>query len=438
MRRLPSPLRSLLRRFAPATPTVHEAQPDGWTLPRAHPDDSARAPTTSHRRAVAALTAALIMASAATARAHQTSLKILTIEARAAQLELALTATAPDVASALGVADRASAGELVLRPDTAPTLAGWASTSTGGAPCVRGPARAEVAADGASVVVRWRASCVRAVTAASSDATELTIELGALFALDDTQTVVVRVTGGGAQLETLVGVDDDPLRLRLVEPASSFARWLGLGLHHIAGGADHLAFLLALLMGAALTSSTAAGGRGQPRRERGQAPEPRAWHLRRLRAALLRSGGIISAFTLAHSATLAAAALGYFAVPAAWVETCIAVSIGYAAVSAWRAPDAPHRWRVALAFGLVHGLGFATALRDLLPAKEVIWPLVAFNLGVEFGQLLIVGLALPLLLGLARALGARRYRRWALPVIAVSLLALAAWWTVTRALDIVR
>ena len=167
--------------------------------------------------------------------------------------------------------------------------------------------------------------------------------------------------------------------------------YLRLGFTHIADprGYDHILFVAALTGGYA----------------------PSAWrHLLWL----------VTAFTVGHSITLALATLGVVAVPAALVELLIPVTIVITSamtVAAVRtaSPDAPvarRRWdlyALALLFGLVHGLGFSTYLRALLGAEEgIARPLLAFNAGLELGQLLIVAFTLLAgtlavrLLGLAR------------------------------------
>lgn len=130
------------------------------------------------------------------------------------------------------------------------------------------------------------------------------------------------------------------------------------GAHHIVTGWDHLCFLLALLVAA-----------------------------RGVRSLLWT----ITAFTLAHSITLALAALDVLRVPGSWVEPAIALSIAYVAAMNlwWRRVRAP--WSEALGFGLIHGLGFAGLLSEmLLDEPQKLRVLVGFNLGVELGQLAFV------------------------------------------------
>jgi hydrogenase/urease accessory protein HupE len=175
-----------------------------------------------------------------------------------------------------------------------------------------------------------------------------------------------------------------------------------LGIEHILGGIDHLCFVLALLM--------IVDGR------------------RRLVAT-------ITAFTVAHSLTLAAATLGLVTVPQQPVEAVIAFSIVFVAMEIVHGrngrPGLTQRapWIVAFAFGLLHGFGFAGALSDVgLPAHAVPTALLFFNLGVEIGQLLFVGA----LLAVWALLRRQTWPRWAwrAPVYAIGVT--AAFWTIER------
>ena len=141
--------------------------------------------------------------------------------------------------------------------------------------------------------------------------------------------------------------------------------FLLFGMEHIVTGYDHLLFLLGLLL----------VGRG----------------LRSLVA-------IVTAFTVAHSLTLALAVLGLFN-PVPWlVEALIALSIAYVGIENLVVREVRHRWVIAFAFGLVHGFGFAGLLHDMdLERGGLLLSLFTFNLGVEIGQVAIVALAWPLL-----------------------------------------
>jgi hydrogenase/urease accessory protein HupE len=184
-----------------------------------------------------------------------------------------------------------------------------------------------------------------------------------------------------------------------------FLRW---GAHHIFVGYDHIAFLLALLL--AVT---------------------------RLRELLK----IVTSFTVAHSLTLLLAALGLVRIPSRVSEVLIAASIVYVAVENLRSAgrELRHRWLLTFAFGLVHGLGFATELQRRLAELQghVLLPVLSFNLGVELGQVVIVALLFPLLARLragptpqARLLHERRIMRLG----SVPILLLGLVWMVGRIL----
>jgi hypothetical protein len=158
--------------------------------------------------------------------------------------------------------------------------------------------------------------------------------------------------------------------------------------------------------------------------------------VRPVRQAISYTGGIVTSFTIAHSFTLIGAALGWFELPSRLVESCIAASIVFVAIDNAIRLDPPRRYIVTFCFGLMHGLGFASMLRPLLPPTQVVLPLLAFNVGVELGQLGIVLVAMPILYGAIRALGAERYRRVVLPLGAVVLGGLGLIWLLERSLAI--
>ena len=116
---------------------------------------------------------------------------------------------------------------------------------------------------------------------------------------------------------------------------------------------------------------------------------------------------IVSCFTVAHSLTLALATLDWADLPGRWVEPAIAASIAYVGVEniIRRGVEPRGRWALTFGFGLIHGFGFASVLRDLGVADAgggIAVPLLAFNLGVEVGQIVIAAVVLPLLWRLQR------------------------------------
>jgi hypothetical protein len=142
---------------------------------------------------------------------------------------------------------------------------------------------------------------------------------------------------------------------------------------------------------------------------------------------------VITAFTIAHSISLIAAALGYVTLPSRVVESLIAVSIAYTAAENVVRPNVRWRFWVTFGFGFVHGLGFASTLAVQLPPRDVIVPLLCFNVGVELGQLMIVGVALPFFYVLARVY--RDSYRWVvMPAISESIFVAGLVWVFERTL----
>ena len=193
----------------------------------------------------------------------------------------------------------------------------------------------------------------------------------------------------------------------------AFMRYLVLGVEHIAFGLDHVLFVLALVL---------------------LVPTPR------------RALFTVSAFTLGHSVTLALASLGLVDVSAAPLEACIAISVLLVArevvasrrmVSRQMGPSTIHARPELSAglFGLLHGLGFASALSEVgLPSDALLTALFAFNLGVELGQVVLVLLGLSVLALLSRRFDSPARAHYVEAPIAYALGTVAAYWTIERVL----
>lgn len=169
-----------------------------------------------------------------------------------------------------------------------------------------------------------------------------------------------------------------------------------LGVEHIATGYDHLLFVLALVL----------CGRS-----------------------LLTLLKIVTAFTLAHSITLGAAAFDLVTLPSALVEAAIALSIAYVAFENLYPRHAiSRRWTISFGFGLVHGFGFSSVLKEIgLPKGNELLALLNFNLGVEAGQIAAVALVVPALLWLRKTRFERHVVRWVSLATLVAGLALFVW-----------
>jgi hypothetical protein len=219
------------------------------------------------------------------------------------------------------------------------------------------------------------------------------------------------------------------------EPANTgFNAMLVDGIGHILGGPDHLLFLVALLLPAVLVRSagTLTRAAGQPR---ASTDAGAVWRARDdLRPALAQVAWMATAFTLAHSITLGLASFHLVRVPSSIIEPLIAATVLVTALNNLKPVVTTRLAACAFAFGLIHGFGFAEVLAPLsLPPRELAVALLAFNLGVEAGQLIIITIAFTLLAALRRWRG---YPRWVLGGGSVALVVIAVAWIVERVFDV--
>jgi len=255
--------------------------------------------------------------------------------------------------------------------------------------------------EGSGIVTRWTVSCGPAglvgarVGIAGLEAAKIDGLVRAILADGRTFQTVLRARA------PYTVIPERPRRLDVIRAYGA------LGVEHILTGADHLLFVFGLLL---LVDSV---------------------------GLLLKT---VTAFTVGHSVTLSLAVLGLARLPSAPIEVAIAASVLALAVELAREPAVPtvmrrFPWLMALAFGLLHGLGFAGALREVgLPSGEVPLALLAFNCGIELGQLAFIAVVLAARSVLRRsdvALPAWAYRA---PVYAMG--SLAAFWCIDRGLAI--
>jgi len=215
----------------------------------------------------------------------------------------------------------------------------------------------ELVLDGGAYYARWTATCAGGLEGGTLQIAGLertSTDVLIRFDFADGVTGTHRLT----PTDTSFVVPEQPDRLEVVRTYCSF------GVEHILGGIDHLLFVLALLL------------------------LVKGWR---------RIVATVTAFTLAHSITLAGATLGWVHMPGPPVEAAIALSIAFVAAEILHSrqgrPGLTERypWIVAFSFGLLHGFGFAGALAEVgLPQNEIPVALLFFNVGVEAGQLLFV------------------------------------------------
>lgn len=179
----------------------------------------------------------------------------------------------------------------------------------------------------------------------------------------------------------------------------TFVEFTKLGIEHILIGYDHLLFLFGLLI---VTRN------------------------------FVSSLKVVTCFTIAHSITLGVATFDLIHVPVRWVEPLIAATIVYVGVeNILRKGNPPGRWVLTFVFGLIHGFGFASVLRELGVGAHggVAMPLFSFNLGVELGQMIVAAIALPVIWQLRKQ---ELILQRALPACSVLVAAMGAFWFVQR------
>ena len=273
-------------------------------------------------------------------------------------------ATLPPAAGA--ALQRARGGDAASRDRWLATLREKIVLTGDGRRCVAGPASAPAPApETITLVVEF--TCAGVVR-------DLVVRDDVFDVLGADHHTLARVDAAGRTWQLAFAPETREARVTVESPgllrgAASFVR---LGVEHILTGWDHLLFLLALLL--------PGGGT----------------------LALVK---IITAFTIAHSVTLSLAVLDLVTMPDRLVEAVIALSIAaVAAETLFVQTTVRRRWIVSFCFGLVHGFGFSSALRELgLPAQGLALALFGFNAGVELGQGLVVIAALPLLSALRRS-----------------------------------
>jgi hydrogenase/urease accessory protein HupE len=275
-----------------------------------------------------------------------------------------------------------------------------AVTGLDGTACV--PGAAALVPDGDGVIFRSTFSC-------RNVAGDIVYRSTVLTATDPGARQVVLIGEGDNAPQALLDAGNTTVTLSAPAPSLSLTmqRYLVTGIDHIFGGYDHIAFLVGVVLWA-----------------------------RRLVPVIK----IVTAFTIAHSMTLSLAALNIVAIPGIVVEPAIAASIVFVAMENFFSRDIDGRWRVAFAFGLIHGFGFASALREVgLPPNAVVIALATFNVGVEIGQVAIVSIVVPALIALdwLTSTDPAKPMRAASLVYALSVLIslLGSYWLVTRILE---
>ena len=369
------------------------------------------------KRAATALLAVTLALAATAAFAHKPSDSYLAISVEGTDVKGQWDIALRDLDFAIGLDDDGNGditwGEVKAhRNDIAAYSLARLKLRSGGADC---PIRAteflaDDHSDGAYSVMRFEGTC-----GAESDS----IEIGySLFAdIDPQHKGLLRLEHGGGTRTGIFSPERavQTFELEKISAVTQFFDYAREGVWHIWIGFDHILFLLSLLLPAVLAWS----GRWQA--------------VDRFAPAFWDVFKIVTSFTVAHSITLSLAALGVVSLPSRLVESAIATSVVLAALNNIIPLVHGRRWMVAFFFGLIHGFGFASVLRDLgLPQNALLIELVGFNLGVEGGQLAIVSAFLPVAY-LLRATWF--YRRLVFIGGSLAIVGVAGIWLVERAFN---
>jgi hypothetical protein len=344
---------------------------------------------------------AVLVAGGGPAQAHRTNLATALVTVTGDEVHYRLSVSAHDLAVALGIATDLKtplpASAFETRGAALDAYLGRSlRVAAAGAPCRLAPPTIDYSGLPQDVALELVYRCPAPVE-------RLSIAYGLFFDIDPQHRSIGRLVLTDRAEEFLFDRSLNRLDVEVgsavpsIAPAERFLRVLLIGVEHILGGYDHLLFLAALLIGSV-----------------------RFWGLVK----------IVTAFTVAHSLTLSLAWYGAVDLPARLVEILIALSIAYVAVENIVGKGLARRWLVTFFLGLVHGLGFYGALRDLdLARGDAVTTVLAFNLGVEAGQIAVIAVVF-----LAIAWWARQ--SW-FPATAragsAAILAVAAYWVVERA-----
>ena len=321
-------------------------------------------PTTAPRAWLALASAAVAVVVTWEAQAHNAGVSTSRIVIHDRTVDVEINALGRDYEKAAGVRiTEAGSGEVnrvalaIMAPSVLTYVGDHVAVFAGEQRCAPGPGTTRPADTHVLVTVAWtcpsdgelryRATLFQDVDPAARHLAIITTESGERELALDSRAPEVALSGAGSSVLQVVG------------------RFVQAGIEHIFLGYDHIAFLAAIVLWA-----------------------QHLWPVIK----------IVTAFTIAHSITLSLAALQVVVIPSAIVEPAIAATIMFVAAENFFSRNVDRRWRVTFAFGLIHGFGFAGALREIaLPRSAVPAALVSFNLGVEAGQLAVLAVLLPLL-----------------------------------------
>ena len=362
------------------------------------------------------LLALSLVLSATVGQAHVASNGFVDVDVQGRDLSGSIELAVRDVELAIGVdANRdgqVTWGELrAAEPQLTAYVAQHLSVGLADSPCPMrfGSLQVNPRVDGNYAWLSFTARCPAVVR-------DLQIRYSLLEGIDPSHRGLLRLRAGPLVQTFVLGGADAAATLSVARssPWRAIEQYFRAGTWHIWSGIDHLLFLLSLLLPAVLIRRH---GRWEP--------------VQSARPAFLSIVKVVTAFTIAHSITLSLAALNVVHLPSRLTESVIAASIIVAALNNIFPLVTESRARIAFAFGLLHGFGFASVLADMgLPSGARLISLVAFNCGIEAGQLAVVLAVMPIAYAVR---GANAYRRAVLPWGSAAIATLALVWFIQRA-----
>lgn len=232
-----------------------------------------------------------------------------------------------------------------------------------------------------------------------------------MFELNSGHKMIAIVDANGQQSNRIISAENRSMNFneQFSNTWKTIKDYVYQGVIHILIGLDHIMFLLCLLLSTVMILN----------HSKQLSNKATVWHVM----------GLVTAFTLAHSVTLVLTALNLLSFPSRWVEIIIALTVAATAFNNIM-PFIRKMILVTFLFGLVHGMGFAGVLGELgLPSGARLVPILAFNLGVEFGQVFLIVLILPILLWTANQMNKAQLL---FKFISLMIMLLAIYWVVER------
>ena len=259
------------------------------------------------------------------------------------------------------------------------------------------------------LVIAYKVSCENA-----DINTTITLHYEILFDLIANHKAIVSISGHQNEFLSIFDQDtsEQSFNLSTSNILNAFISFVYQGIFHILIGTDHILFLLTLLLTIVLVYKN------------------NQWlPIVSKKMIVKRTFCLVTAFTIAHSITLSGTALGWLPVFGTWIEVIIAASIVFNVLNNIF-PKVHQLSLITFVFGLVHGMGFAGALSELgLPEQQKILSVLAFNLGVEIGQIMILIVSLPLLIWLRNK---SIYIKYLMPMASLAIGGLAIFWVIER------